>query len=281
MAHWDRATTPWRQGQLLTTDTVRSFGLNQSVAPEEVAAVVISHDCDIAQSPEVEPTVEIIIGRYIERPDGNLTHGKNPRRLHIKCEGEERRWIELTANRRSLLLKESDDPKVPALVSHVPAERHLLEGLARTTLQVWLAARYRRSAFADEFDKRLKDTGVAERLVKLLSEFGEDTHAIFFDIDEGTEVHRKGADDPYELHITLLYDTKGDPQRAQAQASKLADGIRAIFENRCRKKQSNVIAWTWIELTGVEVVADTALSFAESELLTKWNVDHISLRPDP
>jgi len=48
-------------------------------------AVVISHDCDLAQKPETEPSVEIIVARRVEAANGNFTHAKNARRLHLEC----------------------------------------------------------------------------------------------------------------------------------------------------------------------------------------------------
>jgi hypothetical protein len=40
-------------------------------------------DSDITQDPEVEPSIEVIIGARVAAADGNLTHAKNPRRLHL------------------------------------------------------------------------------------------------------------------------------------------------------------------------------------------------------
>jgi hypothetical protein len=282
MAQWDRASTPWRQGQMLTADAIKIYGLDVGQNSSDVAAVVVSHDCDIAQAPEIEPTIEVIVGRFIEKPNGNFTHAKSPRCLHIQTDGDQRAWVEMVAINRRFLPKVSGESGGPSLVDQFPAERHLLEGKSRKVLQSWLAARYRRSALPDEFDRRLKgQTGTADRLAKLFSEFGTNIHAVFFDVDEGTEVQRNGADDPYELHVTILYDTNVDPQRAEDQAKKAASGIEGIFHNRCRKKKSGVDVWQWIELKGVDVIADTALSYADALLLTKWNAEHISLRPDP
>jgi integrase/recombinase XerD len=46
-------------------------------------AVVISHDCDLAQLPDAEPMVEVILGKRIDRLDGNYSYAKNTRRLHL------------------------------------------------------------------------------------------------------------------------------------------------------------------------------------------------------
>lgn len=282
MAQWARATTPWRQGRLLTTETARRIGLAASSTAEDIATVVISHDCDIAHDAASEPHVEVIVGRFIDSPDGNFTHAKNPRCLHIKCDGDEPRWIELRATNRHHVPKLTSKSGGHALVDHTPAELQRIEGRSLKILQVWLAARYRRSAFPDEFDRRLRDvTGVGERLAKIFTDLGSETVAVFFDIDEGEEVHREGPDDPYELQITLLYDTSNDPHKAKELATKAAIAITKVFEARCFKNEDGVKKWNWVELKGVDVIADVALSYANSQLLTKWNADYISLRANP
>jgi hypothetical protein len=84
MGEWDRRI-PWRQGNILTADAVASLRLVPNADPTLHAAVVVSHNCDLVQSPDIEPMVEVIVGRRVDRPDGNFTHSKNPRLLHISA----------------------------------------------------------------------------------------------------------------------------------------------------------------------------------------------------
>jgi hypothetical protein len=37
--------------------------------------------CDLAQLPETEPMIEVVVGHRIEKADGNYTHAKNARTL--------------------------------------------------------------------------------------------------------------------------------------------------------------------------------------------------------
>jgi len=48
--------------------------------PENSPCVVISHDCDLAQAPDKEPKIEIIVGKTC---NGNHTHAKNSHTLHL------------------------------------------------------------------------------------------------------------------------------------------------------------------------------------------------------
>lgn len=172
--------------------------------------------------------------------------------------------------------------KQPALADHAPCEKYLMGAAERNILQLWLASRYRRSAFPDGFDRRLgKETGVAERLAKVFKDTGHCISTVFFDVDEGEEKMREGPEDPYELIVTLLYSTDSDPEQAEAQAAIAASAVKAVFESRCRTKQGDTTEWKWIELVAVEVLSEQALSYADSQKLTKWQADHISLREDP
>jgi hypothetical protein len=275
MSHWDR-NTPWRQGHLLTQDTAKALGIQHPSTPEATASVVISHDCDLAQSAINEPYVEIIVGRFVDNANGNFTHAKNLRKLHLPYKnGEKQIIVELVAVDKRLILKEGDG----ALAGHQPEAGLRLAPNEQATLQLWLAARYRRAAFPDEFDRRLGDeTGLREQLAKILRPLGIHIPAIFFDVDEGEEVKREGANDTYTLTITLLYSTASDPEKAEADAIAAKNAIEKAFKEKC---WGNGQVWQWIELRDCEVMADTAMSYAHSCIFKKWQADHISLRSDP
>lgn len=282
MTRWDRSTT-WRQGHLLTPECVAAFALNEGIATGVVAAVVISHDCDLAQPSGTEPVVEVIVGRFLDGPPhGNFTHNKNLRRLHIECDGgTAARAFEIEATARRSIPKDSAGGQ-PGLVDFEPSVAHRMTVRARNVLQHWLAARYRRAAFPDEFDRRLKDeTGVAERLAKAFKDTGKHVSAVFFDVDDGMELQRSGPDELYEVRVTLLYATDEDPGATEAAATAASKRVEEIFKSRCTTERAGANVWQWIELQGVEVISDQALTYADSLQLTKWHADHISLRAEP
>jgi hypothetical protein len=281
MAQWERET-PWRQGQLLTTDAIDAFRLGGAVTSQDVAALVISHDCDIAQGTDAEPVVELIVGRYIETAKGSFTNCKNLRRLHLDCTGGSTpRTIELQVGDRTKVPKSAITG--PSLGEYSPRRDITLTYRQRRILQRWLAARYERASFPDEFDRRLKDeTGVAERISAALNDSGNDIVAIFFDVDSGEEIARVGKEEPYELAITLVYSTAADPSKAEQSAKDAATRIKDVFTRRCRSKnEKNDGDWHWIELTDIAVISDEALTYAQSQYLVRWYADHISLRADP
>jgi len=271
MAAWDRKT-PWRQGHALTNEAAVELGLVPEKAVATAAVMVVSHDCDITQDPEVEPSIEVIIGARVAAANGNFTHAKNPRRLHLPCtEDGSAMYLELLATGKREILKDRFAGRLPnAGVEVTPNNLSIL--------QRWLAARYRRAAFPDEFEDRLRKTGVGDRIKKIVEPVGTHLVAIFFDVDEGKEVERNGPDDPYMLGIDLLYSTESDPAAALRAAEQAASAISAAFRERCFIAGKG---WQEIESLECEPISDEAMSYAMSTQLKKWNADYLSLRAEP
>jgi len=163
MAEWSRET-PWRQGHVVTDEAVDKLALRDAQAPEASLVVVISHDCDLAASPDREPEVELIVGRQIQKADGNFTHAKTPRVLHIEfAAADDRKFVELAATKKVRVAKE-------LFADHQPRQEFQLGPAEQSILQRWLGARYRRSAFPDAFEKRLDSSGADKRLSRFLSQ---------------------------------------------------------------------------------------------------------------
>ncbi len=271
MVAWDR-DTPWRQGHVLTSESNVALGVVRAEDAGSAVAVVISHDCDLAQGSETEPSVEIIVAKRIDAANGNFTHAKNSRRLHLECVVDGvTAYLDMQAQGKREIKK--DD-----LAGHAPSPNVIVKPEDRSVLQRWLAARYRRAAFPDEFERRLNDTGVSKRIGKILEPLGRHLVAVFFDVDDGEERDREGAEDLYVLRIDLLYSTEDDPAAALEAAEKAATSIAAAFRDRCFDVGAG---WKWIELVGCEPISDEAMTYAMSTQLKRWNMDYLSLRADP
>ncbi|WP_082066417.1 hypothetical protein [Pseudomonas oryzihabitans] len=280
MASWGRST-PWRQGYIVDRETLGRLGISIDGDDQQYSiAIVATHDCDLAQLATSEPEVELILGKILtDRLDGNYTHCKTARRLHIELTGTaELLRCEFDASKRVRVLKEHEDPS-KAFVSYEPTRISLMNGHERSIFQRWLAARYRRSSFPDEFDRRLRETRVAERLAKIFKDSGNHIPAVFFDVDQGIEKTRNGPKDPYELSILVLYKTDEDPEKAEEAALTAAGTIRELFISRCRTGEGH--GWEWIELVDVDVISDEALTYGQSLNLTRWQADYVSLRSEP
>jgi hypothetical protein len=271
MAEWTR-NTPWRQGHLLSKESAAALGLIHTTHPDDTIVIVASHDCDLTQLPEKEPQVEVIVGRRITVLDGNNTHAKSSRTLHIEFQGA-------AGIRSEFVITEKRNVLKTALADHAPTSDARLSPSDLATFQLWLASRYRRSAFPDEFENRLKEAGLHEKIANVLRPSGDLIIAIFFDVDNGQEIIHTGQDDVYILDIYILYSTEND----DAAALATANAAKAAIEEAFRSKLFNAgsLSWGNIELRYVEVISEEAMTYRQSRLLKKWRLDHISMGADP
>lgn len=199
MAEWNR-DTPWRQGHLLGKDAIADISLLHPTGLDDTVVIVASHDCDLTQNPQLEPVVEVIIGQVVARPDGNFTHAKNPRKLHLEVTGACGFWGEFVAKDKVHADKLALNRFGPRPDVKLTAESHAI-------FQMWLASRYRRSAFSDQFERRLtcKEHKLDERITRAVKPHGDLIAGVFFDVDDGEEICRQGPNDTYVLDIIILH----------------------------------------------------------------------------
>ena len=268
---WDR-NTPWRQGSVVSPEGFFQLGL-AGTGDTRGIALVISHDCDLARPPEAEPQVELIVAKRVERGDGNLTHAKNARLLHLPLfEAGNEITIELSANGKLLVAKASLEYR------YFDGTR-VLHPQCRPILQTWLASRYRRPAFPNEFENRLRNKKVHDQIRKIMTPYGQEVIAVFFEVDRGASVERTGESDLYELEIILLYSTQHDSTKAEAVTKVACEKITTAFE--AAFFDASTSSWKNIELASCTSYSDEEMSYALAQKLQKWNSDHLSLRTDP
>jgi len=256
---WKR-DTPWRQGHLLPPEALSLLG----VSDEGTFAVVISHDCDLANDDlEEEPNVEVILGKMGDpSKSGNLRWGKSPRHIHLEYTHPDRDTLllEFSINRKRTVAKRDLCRYDPQAYSLTKAER---EAFSR-----WLASRYRRSAFPDAFNDVLRLSRLGEKLENQLKKpGGEAVTAVLFDVEE-----RSGAE--FRLSIVLLYLDEDLYEKVKA----VAKSIQELFEKLNHE----------VSVGRVKVVLEDCVTIWEGELtvkdfrkLQKWEKDHISLRSNP
>lgn len=271
MPEWTR-NTPWRQGHLLTDEAVRAFELIHRENTDDTVVIVASHACDIAQLPDKEPQVEVVVGHRIPELDGTYTHAKSPRTLHIGFEGDEPLLAEFVITEKRSISKD-------VLVDFGPQTNVKLSPSDLVTFQLWLASRYRRSAFPDEFESRLKESGLDRKIVNAVRPHGRMISAVFFDVDDGQEVAHSGSEDVYMLDIYLLYENEPDFNAAEIAVTAAKAAIEQAFETKLFDRLSG--NWQSIELRNIDVISEDVMSFRQSKYLKKWRLDYISLGADP
>ena len=272
MAEWSR-DTPWRQGHLLGKDSIEVLGLHDAVAPDKTLVIVASHDCDLAQDPEAEPVVEVVVGRLLTDKDGNCTHAKNARKLHVEFAGAVLFWAEFEATTKLSINKRVLSDFVPRPEAHLSPENHAI-------FQMWLASRYHRSAFPNEFERRLtaKEFRLHEKIAKAVKPHGELIAGVFFDVDEGVEVSRNGPDDTYTLDITILHSADLEFDTAEKAAQTAAKAIEKAFKDKLFDPSKT---WQHIELRSCYPVSESVLTYQQFKQLKRWRLEHISLAAVP
>lgn len=252
---------------VLCKQALEHFGLHSSTEDSSTCAVVITHDCDLAQDDlESEPMVEVIVGRMAEKQDGNLTWGKSPRTLHLAmlCDGVPVTAELAATNKRSL--------DKQALAAFDPDVRYHLPVRDLEVLRSWLASRYRRAAFPDEFVRRLARSKVRDRLVSALEPSGSLISFVYFNLDDGQTLERSEGD-RYELSVVLVFHPGDDAERAADDADALAERLEETIRTR-------VDGGTEISLKACFAISEDELTVGQARLLRLWRLEHLTMRAD-
>jgi len=236
----------------------------------EKCVIVISHDCDLPHEKEEE--VDIIVGTKIPTVDSNYTAARNVRCLHLSYRNEassESVCIELQHSGRKSVAK-WDFANIAKLEANLPSDE-------KRTLKQWLAARYGRPAFPNEFENRLQNNKkFHEKLIKLLKPINKHLIGIFFDLGE-ERLTELPAGTPYCLRMSLTYKSIDGPIAREA-TKDCAISITNLFHSAYGTP--NVA--TNLVLESCEAVADTLFSLADLQRVDQWwRYDYISLQESP
>jgi len=263
--------TSWRQGAFLCTAAIDALGLCAAEERDTTLVIVASHDCDLNHPETSEPSVEIIIGKKIQSADGNFTHAKNSRQLHLELDFSTPLWGAFSA------LEKKSVPK-NALAPYQPREDVRLSIDNKKTFKMWLGSRYHRSEFPNEFEDRLRATKLHNKINSAIQKYATEIVGIFFDVDGGEEIERDGEDDAHVLNIVLLHSTNPTFDAARKAAEEAAREIRQGFEVKLFKPTQ---MWKQIELASCDVISEGALTYEYYKSLKKWRYEHISRANQP
>jgi len=271
VATWTRYT-PWRQGHVLTTEATQAIGLAHPETPDSTCVVVISHDCDLAnEALQIEPDVEVIVGRHLPKGDGNYFWAKAPRTLHVDVlKNGAASIVELTATAKRLIPKS-------VLAAFAPDAAYSFSGKSLSALRSWLGVRYNRAAFPDPFVTRLSQFKVDKRLAKIIEPVDNLLSAVYFDVDSGREIdHSDGS--PYELKIVLAYPPGDDPEYAANEVGKLEAAIEELFTRKLFDEATG--KWNGITLKTCMSISEDDLPVSKARLLTQWRLEYMTLKAD-
>lgn len=258
---WTR-DTPWRQGSILNSRDFERLDIDQE--EEGLVALAISHDCDITNEDlTAEPYVEFVIGRLIDKVDGNHTYAKNPRTLHISLKyGEDDVSLQLLAAEKIRIYKD-------VLHSVEPDVAWSMEKDAHRVLQHWLAARYKRQSLPDALVERLHP--IADFLQKHGKKHSRAVLGYWLDYDPFAA--ELSPDQSYELWLYVVYAT--DEQEAQENAEQIAASLRENFSSFI-DKNGDVGK---IDLRECVAYSEEEFTLRDLRGNIEYRLDFISLRP--
>ena len=257
---WFRNTI-WRQGGVLAQKDFRAVGLTDE--PTADLAIAISHDCDIANDNlDTEPAVEFIFSRILEEHNGNYTHGKNPRILHLDyIHNGQTVWIELIASRRVIVQKNS-------LEAIQPDQTYSL--ITRQTLQSWLAVRYRRIALPNSLVERLRS--VSTYIEKEGKKNSSGILSFRLSYEPQDELL---PEEPYELWLSIVYVT--DEAEYATVAANIAQNLKTEFPNLLEKTKDSGM----VDLRKCEAVSEIEFTLRDMRDTLEYNLEHLSYRTEP
>ncbi len=254
-ARWSGSPT-WRQGAVVPT-SVASELVDHA---EGAWLIVLSHDCDLAASEDVEPYVELIIDSPISVANPGQTLRKHPRKLDIKAEdGEATQFLTINIHDRLTCPKSS-------MTVLQPSSRRRLRSEEVDLLTKWVSQRLIRPAFPDEFWRRID--GAKTRLSRL---FKKQICNYVTGIFLGMSSEELAADKDYRLLVWITARSQNiNGPDTYRDLAKVAETLRSLLE-KC----------PGISIAELEVRGENAVTIEDLRVMKRWDLDARSLAQDP
>ena len=250
----------WRQGSILLPEALCAPLPCQppmSMAAEDIL-IVLTQDCDLVQADFAkEPYVETLRAIPISgKPDGNFLYGKNPRIIQFPI-GE--RHFQASCHDRSRL-----DRRLLAQVK--PSEVHVLQPSALHLLREWVAKRYIRPAFPDEFNARIRNDPTGKALRRLLELQGHLFQDLYLFCDPADQELPLGQ--LYKIIVwPVMSSLDYEDEMLRQQARDASSQIEAILSN-C----------TDIDVIECELRHEGQISLDDLRYFKAWDFDHLTQR---
>ena len=185
-----------------------------------VIAIVVSQSCDVLHHClNNEPTVEVLPASRIAKQDNAFIHRRHPRRLHFPIiQNNGPVWFEASIRHRHCI-----DRRV--LAEHSPDQGLQIHPDDVKTISLWIASRYLRHAFPDNFVKRI-DRNMIRKLLK--QEKSAYLSGIYLCLSSHDELP---DDEPYEVEIvgTITADDFGDTGKRES-ALELVNAVASAMQ---------------------------------------------------
>jgi hypothetical protein len=195
----------WKQGSWLLVNDGNSFGLGFGTY------IVVSQDCDLINSSiEKEPFVELVLISKIEKIDSRCIGGKNPRKLHFRhntkiyeCQIKDRFFVDRNCLKDNSPCNESEEETKDLLIE-------------------WIIKRYNRTAFPDNFNKRI-DKNKKKEIQELLKNYLDDICGLYVQLSTFEELDDR---ENYAINLYVLVKDETNDQKI----AKIADTLQKLVD---------------------------------------------------
>ena len=246
----------WKQGALISKNDEGFKALGFSRESHDLY-VLVSHSCDIAAySYAKEPHVEFMGAEFDPKENKALAHRRNPRKLQILLSDGDYPFITLDINSRVFINRK--------LLATVSAEASSISQDALNELQMWISARYRRSAFPDEFNSRIdKAKEIIEEDAKKNGD--RNIYGLYLDLNTMEEL----GDEDYEIVVMgVVREELGEV--GDSNWNEAEDYLEFVIEQIQNCEGINV--------KDHEVVADSGITLKEVNNMKLLDFDYLSHR---
>jgi hypothetical protein len=246
----------WRQGDFVEPIDFAALEIDWA---DSVRAIVISHSCDLAGVDET--TAELLVGEITEHQQ--YANGHSIKWLDLRATSPDKQEIvRFNINSRKQIERSKLLPLAPSASKIFASELSILK--------LWLAQRYNRAEFPDEFNKRLEVCADFEK--KWAKKHSSALSGVYFDTSDQEITDQN---EPYELKIYLVYASENTDNESKANLAKseLVDLLKRHYY------QSS--SWNLIELVGCEVISDANFSVRNARIYKRWRFEHRSIKGEP
>lgn len=254
----------WLQGRIVFGEDLKVFReLNPNIQEDDIL-IVASQSCDVANFSE--PLIELSIGKIMSKVDGNFTHNKNPRKLHISVErncaihGPDQIHIELLAHQKISIPKDS-------LPNNIEPHPDLVFTNHNLSMYVdWLAGRYKRPALPTLFDKRFDEAWKKKRRLKSSEAVSEHLIGIYVKIFPEEELET----DPYTVDLLALVT----PDLSTEENTKIENLLKEYVDAMQRA------GFTINQENPYVIRTEAKVSIATIKQYKRFNLDELSHKND-
>ncbi len=210
-------TNGWRQGKLISPETVRAEQIN-FVCSFEASGVsgffIVSQTCDIAQPDfSKEPFIECLAVFPIDKKETLKVDGRNARNYHFEHEGK---------YYSSDIWSSGYIDKEIAVTTDISGEVELPEKLTKGLAQ-WRARRYTRTAWPDAFNRRTKRFFKSKSWKKMLENISASIHGVYISI-----IPLEETEEDYKVTFKFVLNNEKESTNV---VSKITDEVDGVLEN--------------------------------------------------